>query len=304
MRAVCAMRCCRTARGAVRRTGCAPTFRRGSRREHRAARDNARLSKVPHAARPLTSPIAARSRSLRRAAAAVVALAAGIASRASRRRSNRARRGRARRRAHGARSGQPLTVALRLEDATTAGTPTGGTPAIRACRRRSPGSCPPGVSAGRDPMAGAARAAGRPARQLRLRGRGAALVTRARRRPTLAPGATLTLAARADWLVCKEICIPEGADLDAHAAGRRRAPPPIRQWAPRIGADARRAAAAARRLEGRRAAARARRVELTLTPPAGARRPGHAAFLSATTKAASSRRRRRRSRATRTARMC
>ncbi len=27
------------------------------------------------------------------------------------------------------------------------------------------------------------------------------------------PGATAALAARADWLVCKETCIPEGADL-------------------------------------------------------------------------------------------
>src|SRR5262245_19756716 len=30
---------------------------------------------------------------------------------------------------------------------------------------------------------------------------------------TLAEGASVTLAARAEWLVCKEVCIPEGADL-------------------------------------------------------------------------------------------
>ncbi len=31
--------------------------------------------------------------------------------------------------------------------------------------------------------------------------------------PTLAPGQTLRLAARADWLICKDVCIPGGADL-------------------------------------------------------------------------------------------
>ena len=29
----------------------------------------------------------------------------------------------------------------------------------------------------------------------------------------LAVGATLSLKARSDWLVCREICIPEGVDL-------------------------------------------------------------------------------------------
>ena len=31
--------------------------------------------------------------------------------------------------------------------------------------------------------------------------------------PDFQIGKTATLSARADWLVCKEICIPEGADL-------------------------------------------------------------------------------------------
>jgi thiol:disulfide interchange protein DsbD len=31
--------------------------------------------------------------------------------------------------------------------------------------------------------------------------------------PTLADGGPMTLAARAEWLVCKEVCIPEGVDL-------------------------------------------------------------------------------------------
>ncbi|MCX8005193.1 MAG: protein-disulfide reductase DsbD family protein, partial [Burkholderiaceae bacterium] len=60
---------------------------------------------------------------------------------------------------------------------------------------------------------------------------------------TLAPGQAVTLAARADWLICKDICIPDGADLklalpvreDAgpsrraaqFAAARAQVPPPL-----------------------------------------------------------------------------
>ena len=141
----------------------------------------------------------------------------------------------------------------------TAGTRTGGTPAIRACRRRSRGSCRRASTAGDHRVAGAARAAGRAARQLRLRRRGAASRRRSRRPPTRSRGSDATLAARADWLVCKETCIPEGADLDARAAGRRRAPTPTPRWGTAHRRRARRAAAAARRLERRARAATARR---------------------------------------------
>src|SRR5690348_5502430 len=50
---------------------------------------------------------------------------------------------------------------------------------------------------------------------------------------------TVTLAARADWLVCKEICIPEGADLTlelpvATAAGALGTPPAASRWGAEI----------------------------------------------------------------------
>ena len=39
------------------------------------------------------------------------------------------------------------------------------------------------------------------------------LLTQLKPAATLAPGSPVGLNARADWLVCKEICIPEGVDL-------------------------------------------------------------------------------------------
>ena len=48
-------------------------------------------------------------------------------------------------------------------------------------------------------------------------------------------GGTTILAARADWLVCKEVCIPEGADLTLALPVAESAPPDAR-WGPEISA--------------------------------------------------------------------
>jgi len=93
----------------------------------------------------------------------------------------------------------------------------------------------------------------------------------------LATGRTVDLAARADWLVCKEICIPEGADLSLSLPVADRAEPDSR-WATAIaGARAR----LPRPLEGWNVAATGRRdrVELVLAQPAGASDPGDVRFF-------------------------
>ncbi len=94
---------------------------------------------------------------------------------------------------------------------------------------------------------------------------------------TVAPGGSVTLNARADWLVCKETCIPEGADLAltlpvaassdpdprwgaAIAAAKRALPQPLASW---------KASA-----EGRGGT-----VALKLEPPPGAGDPGRRALL-------------------------
>jgi thiol:disulfide interchange protein DsbD len=86
--------------------------------------------------------------------------------------------------------------------------------------------------------------------------------------------ATVTLAARADWLVCKEICIPEGADLTltlpVGVAGSANATPPDdSRWHAAI-AKAR--ASFPRPLQGWSVSASARgsSVDLLLTPAPGA----------------------------------
>ena len=83
----------------------------------------------------------------------------------------------------------------------------------------------------------------------------------------LKPGDQVTLAARADWLVCTEICIPDGADLTlelpvASTAGE------VARFGPAIEATR---AALPKPLEGWRVEARGNgaKVALTLTPPAG-----------------------------------
>jgi thiol:disulfide interchange protein DsbD len=81
------------------------------------------------------------------------------------------------------------------------------------------------------------------------------------------PGTTVQLAARVDWLVCKETCIPEGVDLAlalplAASAGADPA------WAAPIAATR---AALPKPLAGWQAAATGKgsTIELRLTPPAG-----------------------------------
>ncbi len=98
----------------------------------------------------------------------------------------------------------------------------------------------------------------------------------------LTPSASLafapaTLQARADWLVCKETCIPEGADLSLTlpVAASASANPP---WSERIAATR---AALPRPLEGWQARARGSgsTVDLILDPPAGASDPGRVRFF-------------------------
>ena len=91
-----------------------------------------------------------------------------------------------------------------------------------------------------------------------------------------AAGRTVTLSARADWLVCKEICIPDGADLSlslpvaAHAGAS--------PWAYAI---ARTRSALPRPLEGWDATATGKgdAVELALTPTGSASDPGEVRFF-------------------------
>ncbi|HEX3631321.1 MAG TPA: thioredoxin family protein [Casimicrobiaceae bacterium] len=93
----------------------------------------------------------------------------------------------------------------------------------------------------------------------------------------VAPGETLTLAARADWLVCKEVCIPEGADLTltlpvaAKGSAAATAPGDAR-WSTAI---ARTRASFPRALERWNASATAKGsvVDLVLTPAPGATAP-------------------------------
>jgi DsbC/DsbD-like thiol-disulfide interchange protein/cytochrome c biogenesis protein CcdA len=94
---------------------------------------------------------------------------------------------------------------------------------------------------------------------------------------TVALGGGVTLSARADWLVCKETCIPEGADLvltlpvaassgpdsrwgAAIAAAKRALPQPLARW---------KASA-----EGK-----GKTVALKLEPPSGAADPGEVRFF-------------------------
>jgi len=90
-------------------------------------------------------------------------------------------------------------------------------------------------------------------------------------------GETLALAARADWLVCKETCIPEGADLELAMPVAATAGPHPRWGAP-IAATL---AALPRPLEGWRVDAHGegQKVRLTLTPPEGAADPGRLGFF-------------------------
>ena len=90
-------------------------------------------------------------------------------------------------------------------------------------------------------------------------------------------GGEAKIAARADWLVCKETCIPEGADLDlalpvAATAG------PHAKWGASINATL---ASMPKPLAGwtARATGEGQRIKLVLTPPSGAAPPGKIRFF-------------------------
>ena len=92
------------------------------------------------------------------------------------------------------------------------------------------------------------------------------------------PGAIAALATRADWLVCKETCIPEGADLTLELPIARQAH--ASQWHDAIAAT--RAALPAPLPAGWRADATANGsvIALRLTPPANAPDPGRLYYFA------------------------
>jgi len=94
-----------------------------------------------------------------------------------------------------------------------------------------------------------------------------------------AVGTEATLAGRADWLVCKDTCIPEGADLSLRLPVAT-ASAPDATWGPRIAATR---AALPRPLQGWSVAARGNgpTIALTLLPPAGAPDAGTLRFFPA-----------------------
>jgi len=93
-----------------------------------------------------------------------------------------------------------------------------------------------------------------------------------------AVGSRVTLPARADWLVCRETCIPEGADLSLVLPVAATATPDA-QWASPIAATR---AALPAPLRGWTASAKGEgaRIALALTPPAGAGDPGVVRFFA------------------------
>jgi thiol:disulfide interchange protein/DsbC/DsbD-like thiol-disulfide interchange protein len=97
----------------------------------------------------------------------------------------------------------------------------------------------------------------------------------------LKPGSTVDFAARADWLVCKETCIPDGADLKLSLPVAEPAAADAR-WAPVVSAA--RAALPKPLNGGWHAEARGdgQKVILTLAPPAGAPDPGAMRFFAYT----------------------
>jgi thiol:disulfide interchange protein DsbD len=90
-------------------------------------------------------------------------------------------------------------------------------------------------------------------------------------------GSNATLAARADWLVCKETCIPEGADLTL-SLPIAPASAPDSTWGARIAATR---SALPKPLQGWAVEAKGHDVTiaLTLRPPAGAQDPGTLRFF-------------------------
>ena len=106
--------------------------------------------------------------------------------------------------------------------------------------------------------------------------------------------------ARADWLVCKEVCIPEGADLHACASRWRRPRRRTRAGARISRRRARALPAAARRVACQRDRAAARRSRSRSCRRPGRAAPGADSLLPATQRTGSTRRDRSRSRATAT----
>jgi len=96
--------------------------------------------------------------------------------------------------------------------------------------------------------------------------------------PTLTAGTTAVLRARADWLVCKEVCIPEGAELELALPVDKTAAPDPRWGAPIAAARA----ALPRPLDGWKASAEGNgaTIEMRLVPPEGAKDPGALQFFS------------------------
>jgi len=94
---------------------------------------------------------------------------------------------------------------------------------------------------------------------------------------TLPVGDVQVLKARADWLVCKELCIPEGADLTLTLPVEKTALPDARWSAPIAAARA----ALPRPLAGWRAIAEGKgpTIEMRLVPPDGAADPGALRFF-------------------------
>jgi thiol:disulfide interchange protein DsbD len=94
---------------------------------------------------------------------------------------------------------------------------------------------------------------------------------------SLADGTTVVLAARADWLVCKEVCIPEGADLTLSLPVAATAIPDPR-WS---GAIAAAQSALPRPLAGWQATASGSggEIKLRLVAPQGAVDPGTIRFF-------------------------
>ena len=90
-------------------------------------------------------------------------------------------------------------------------------------------------------------------------------------------GEALDIKLHADWLVCKDVCIPEGADLDIELPVAERSDP-YPQWGSAIAATR---AAIPAPLQGWQVAARGdgAKVALSLTPPEGAADAGSLTFF-------------------------
>ena len=94
--------------------------------------------------------------------------------------------------------------------------------------------------------------------------------------PSLPHGQPVTVKARADWLVCEDVCIPEGADLTLELPVAKQAQPS--RWSTAIGATRE---ALPKPLAGwqSRAIGEGQTIRLVLTPGSGATDPGTLRFF-------------------------